>query len=95
MLMGRACNLYHDHFFYWFGDTPKLSLNCSRKIKVKMVWGPSLTKAGMKPLKKACGPCLAVNPIKPMAPLNSPGLAFMARVFNTSKGCVNMVAMVP
>ena len=34
--------------------------------------GPSLTKAGMKPLKKACGPCLAVNVTKPRAPLNSP-----------------------
>ena len=60
-----------------------------------MVWGPNLTKAGTKPLKKAMGPCLAVKVTKSSGPLNSPGLAFIARVLSTSKGCVNMVAMVP
>ena len=63
---------FEQSYFIDAGFIPKLSLSCSRNIKVKIVCGPSLTKAGMKPLKKACGPCLAVNVTKPRAPLNSP-----------------------
>lgn len=37
---------------YFFGSSPKFSRICSKKRKVNTVWGPSLTKAGMKPWNK-------------------------------------------
>ncbi len=32
-------------YLFW-GKNPKFCLSCSKKMKVRMVWGPSLTKAG-------------------------------------------------
>lgn len=64
-------------------------------MKVKIVWGAKRTNAGTYPLKNPKGPNLAVYMTRSIIPLNSPGLAFMARVFNTSNGCVKVVAIAP
>ena len=61
-----------------------------------MVCGPKRTNAGTKPLKKTKGnPWQAVNIIRWSGPLNSPGFAFIALVFSTSRGCVMAVAIAP
>lgn len=77
--------------FLW----PKFKRNCSSKRNVIIVCGPSRTNAGTKPLKKPSGPWRAVIFITSISPLNSPGLAFITRVFSTSRGCVNVVAIAP
>ena len=78
------------------GKCPKRNLNCSNNTNVIIVCGPKRTNAGVKPLKKTRGnPWRAVNMMRCTGPLNSPGLAFIALVLRTSRGCVMAVAIAP
>lgn len=74
---------------------PKFSRNCSSNRNVSIVCGPSRKKAGTYPLKKPSGPSCAVYLQTSQSPLNSPGALFITRVFSTSSGWVNVVAMAP
>lgn len=89
--------VFKTPFFYFLstGKNPKLILNCSKNMNVSTVWGPSRTKAGTYPLKNPRGPSFAVWMIRAPKFANSPGFAFIALVFSTSKGCVSVVAIAP
>lgn len=82
-------------FFYTIFLCPKFSRNCSSSKNVRMVWGPRRTKAGTKPLKNPIGPDRAVSWTQLQTLANSPGCAFIMRVFSTSNGCVSAVAIAP
>lgn len=64
-------------------------------MKVRIVCGPRRTKAGVKPLKNPDGPTLAISRAQCIMLAYSPGLAFIKRVFSTSRGIVSNVAMAP
>jgi len=56
---------------------------------------PRRIKAGINPLKRPRGPTLIVSLKQSNSELYVPGGAFIIRVFITSAGIVNRVAMVP
>jgi len=65
-----------------------------KKLEV-IIFLPRRIKAGINPLKNPDGPTLKISLKQSIKELYVPGGAFIMRVFITSSGIVNRVAVVP